>query len=1202
MANFYGGTGNDNLTDGTAGNDNFYAGLGGDYITGSAGNDVIYGGYAHSSSYWRYGFMDFDTVDYQNTYLSYGFGDAAAVHFVVDMAAGSVEKRDASNVLLGTDTLVGVDSVRGGAGNDTFHGRATWDYEEFRGYGGNDLIDGRGGNDAAAYGYAANGIVVDLAAGTVSGGADVGTDTLREIEIVTGTNFADTFDATGYGGDSVNRNSYGEAYNIFNAQGGDDTIIGNGQTILNYGGVGGSITIDLSLLTAPGTVDHIVTAFVDDPNSTAFNPGDIAASGVNNARGGNYSDTLLGGGHVNTIGSATTVSGDASFEAFRGNGGNDFIDGRTGVDRAEYGTGNQTEGIVVHLAAGTVSGDPLITGNDTLRGIESIRGTHQDDVYDATGFTLSNAPSASVNSGDVIVGSFNGEVLASNAYNEFQAQAGNDTVTGNGATRVSFQSILVETLVGAKPSVEVTFTNASAGSALYGQTDGGFGRVDFTGVFSIRGGAGNDLITGAAGYQHLSGYYGDDTIYGGAGADLLNGHLGGAADALNLSSVFTDDDTLDGGAGNDLLRGDFGNDLLIGGLGNDALEGGTGIDTASYAAAALAVQVDLQAGAASGGAGNDTLSAIENVIGGAGGDALAGHSGDNTLEGGAGNDTLTGRRGADMLQGGDGDDILYGALDSSGVSVVGDGADMLNGGSGDDILRGNLGNDQLLGGAGNDNLRGDAGNDLIDGGAGTSDLASYRFDEPGTLPPGVTAVTFSAAALAPGVVGDLLLADGLGGTDTLRGIESIAIEGTRYNDTFTGSGYGDQIKGRAGNDIINGGGGDDFNLEGGAGNDTINGGAGVDVAWYAQTVTGVSVNLGAGTASDGNGGTDTLISIESVHGWNFNDTLVGSSVANTLWGWAGNDWLDGGLGNDTLYGEDGSDTYVVNAIGDKTIETSNLATDIDTVRSSVNWTLGANIENLVLTGSTAINGAGNSLANVMTGNSGANTLSGGSGNDRLDGGLGNDNMVGGTGNDIYFVNAALDKVTETSNVASEIDTVNSAVTWTLGANLERLTLTGSSAISGTGNTLANTIIGNAAANILSGSSGNDVLSGGSGNDTLIGGTGNDRLTGGTGLDTFRFTSAPNASTNADIISDFRAADDRIQLDDAAFAGIGPVGALAASRFFIGTAAHDATDRIVYNQAAGKLYFDADGSGAGAQVLFATVTAGTTLTVADLFVI
>ena len=162
MANFYGSTNNDNMTGGTDDDDRFYAGLGNDTITGSAGDDYINAGYARSSSYWRNGFMDYDTVDYRNTYQSYGYGNAAEVHFVVDMALGTVEKRDSADALLHTDTLIGVDAVWGGAGNDTFHGRDTWDYEEFRGYGGNDFIDGRGGNDAVIYSHAsAAGIQVE---------------------------------------------------------------------------------------------------------------------------------------------------------------------------------------------------------------------------------------------------------------------------------------------------------------------------------------------------------------------------------------------------------------------------------------------------------------------------------------------------------------------------------------------------------------------------------------------------------------------------------------------------------------------------------------------------------------------------------------------------------------------------------------------------------------------------------------------------------------------------------------------------------------------------------------------------------------------------------------------------------------------------------------------------------------------------------
>ena len=163
--------------------------------------------------------------------------------------------------------MIGVDAVYGTQASDVLRGRDFWDYEEFRGYGGNDLIDGRGGTDGVNYATQRRaGIVVDLAAGTVtSTDPEIGTDTLREIELVTGTNFADTYDATGYGGSSVNKNSFGEDYNLYNPLAGNDTVIGNGGTILNYANsLGGAITINLSALTNGTVSANIVTAFTDD--------------------------------------------------------------------------------------------------------------------------------------------------------------------------------------------------------------------------------------------------------------------------------------------------------------------------------------------------------------------------------------------------------------------------------------------------------------------------------------------------------------------------------------------------------------------------------------------------------------------------------------------------------------------------------------------------------------------------------------------------------------------------------------------------------------------------------------------------------------------------------------------------------------------------------------------------------------------------
>lgn len=136
---------------------------------------------------------------------------------------------------------------------------------------------------------------------------------------------------------------------------------------------------------------------------------------------------------------------------------------------------------------------------------------------------------------------------------------------------------------------------------------------------------------------------------------------------------------------------------------------------------------------------------------------------------------------------------------------------------------------------------------------------------------------------------------------------------------------------------------------------------------------------------------------------------------------------------------------------------------------------------------------------------------------------------------------------------------------------------------------------------LYGENGADKLYGSSGADTLIGGAGIDTLSGGSQADTFVFT--VNGATNRDILSDFNAVDDRLQFENAVFTGLGATtGALAASRFVAGTAAADSGDRFIYQKSTGSLWYDADGSGAGAKVLVAELVDGTTLTAADIFII
>ncbi|WP_370444499.1 calcium-binding protein, partial [Pseudomonas sp. SHC52] len=193
-----------------------------------------------------------------------------------------------------------------------------------------------------------------------------------------------------------------------------------------------------------------------------------------------------------------------------------------------------------------------------------------------------------------------------------------------------------------------------------------------------------------------------------------------------------------------------------------------------------------------------------------------------------------------------------------------------------------------------------------------------------------------------------------------------------------------------------------------------------------------------------------------------------------LTGNAGNNVLVGGVGADTLIGGAGNDTYVVDTVGDVINEDSTLAGEIDTVRSSVSWGLGANLENLTLTGNDNLNGIGNALANVLTGNAGNNVLVGGAGQDTL---------IGGAGDDLYVLDNIGDTVTELADEGHDL--VRTAVTYTLSANVEDGQLIGISAINLVGNAAANSLVGNSADNVLNGLGGADTMEGGAGNDSYV---------------------------------------------------------------------------------------------------------------------
>ncbi|HJS39716.1 MAG TPA: Ig-like domain-containing protein [Burkholderiales bacterium] len=876
-----GGLSGNDLLIGLGGDDQLYGGPGSDTLRGGPGDDVLNGGVRADFQSFD-GFTDTDRADYS----------AAAGPVNVNLAGGSADDGEG-----GTDTLIGIEAVTGSAHGDTLTGSDAF-FEIFRGGAGNDTIDGAGGYDRAEYQDATGSIAVVLGApaahmGTVSGDSSVGTDTLIDVEQVAGTDFADTFDATGFVSADSHPGGFESNFNSFEGRGGDDEITGNGGTRIDFFTATGAVEVDLAAGVATGDASVGTDSF----------------SGVAQVRGSAYDDTLLGGNPLSN-----------GFEAFDGRGGDDFIDGGAGFDRADYAfNGPILSGIAVHMADGIVVGDPVFTGTDTIRGIESIRASHLDDWYDATGYS-----GASANAG------------ANGTFNEFEGMAGNDTVIGNGNTRVSY--------IFARESVSVNLaTGKGEGGASVG-TDTFLG-----GISEVRGSNFDDLIVGSnngtASAQIYEGRGGDDTIIGGGGFDVAR--YSGDAPSTGITVVmaavnaFTGTVTGDAAIGTDTLidvvsvRGtSFGDSYnAIGysstasGLGTfNEFEGGGGDDTIigngntriSYLNSGAAVMVDLGAGTASGATtGSDAFTGVNSV---------RGSQFDDALLGGAGNDIFDGRGGSDAIDGGDGFDQARFDGGSSGAgtfiadafggitaSAAGHGTDSLHGielirgtnfgdffdGSassvgyvfdgvgGDDTLIGSSGNDSLLGGSGNDVLVGGAGSDFLDGGTGR-DRADFSGASGGVF-----------VDLQFGAANDFLA--GLGsGFDTLVNIEDVT--GTDFNDTLWGNGLDNALVGGLGSDL----------LRGGAGNDLLDGGIIADLQSdvgfrdtdrvdYSSALWGVNVNLATGQASDdGEGGMDVLEGIESVNGSMFDDLFTGSDTtfSESFHGGGGNDHIEGGGGFD----------------------------------------------------------------------------------------------------------------------------------------------------------------------------------------------------------------------------------------------------------------------------------------------------------------
>ncbi len=529
---------------------------------------------------------------------------------------------------------------------------------------------------------------------------------------------------------------------------------------------------------------------------------------------------------------------------------------------------------------------------------------------------------------------------------------------------------------------------------------------------------------------------------------------------------------------------------------------------------------------------------IEVGQGSSGNDTIIGNAANNTLFGGGGNDTLTAGAGNDTLNGDAGNDTLNGGADDDTLNG-GSNNDVLNGDDGNDTLNSGTGNDTLNGGAGNDTLRhdgngasalnGNEGNDLLaivggfaagstlNGGADidTFDISFFTIDG--------SSVNLNTGIWNDGFINVLTLAEienvtgqngidtitgnaldnvlfGLGGNDTIDGGDgNDYIRGGNGADNIIGNNGNDLIYGEAGADTINGGTGDHDNIIGGADGDSLDGGAGTnDLLNYEGSGSGVTINLGALSASGGDATGDTFSNFESIAGSSHDDSLTGDSGANSIYAHGGNDTLDGGGGIDRLFGYAGNDTLYQNGH--------------DTDVAGETYDGGADSDTLQLTGTGApiVNNLSNdfltSIERLLLDDSG----SGGSRTVILEAGQ----FGAGISSSAQFQFDIYGDNTELVQIA-----MGSATSLNLsGLVFAGETSTAQFQITGDGD--AETIVGTSLRDVINGGGGADNISGGAGEDTITasntdfgvydGGADNDTMMsseflstmiGGTGVDT-----------------------------------------------------------------------------------------------------
>lgn len=1138
------GNDSDNLLDGGIGADTLTGGRGNDTYTVNSDKDVVE----------ELAEEGIDTVQSSTSYT----------------LTSAVENL----VLLGKSNLTGTGNseanlLTGNKGNNLLQGLA-----------GNDSLVGAGGADTLVGGMGNDVYEVDSTTDVVTEVAGEGNDTVRaSFNYQLGGNVENlvligTAALSGTGNSQANVLTGNSASNVLNGMGGQDTLIGgNGDdtywvddgmdVIIELNGEGADSvrsTVSYQLTSGVESLTLLGTGAIDAIGNADKNllTGNEAANLMDGAAG---SDTLIGGGGNDRY--VVDDAGDVITEA--AGGGYDTVSASISYRIQDNVEALTLTGSLNIDATGNTSAN-LLTGNsganalDGGAGADTMVGALGDDLYtvDALGDVVTELDGEGT---DTVRSSITYQIGAAVENLTLLGKEGingtgngaNNLITGNDAANVLDGALGADTLAGGLGNDQYMVDNE--GDLIVESADAGTDTVTSSISYVLSDNTENLVLSGSMGINatgnalanKLTGNAAANILIGGLGADTLNGGAGddiyevddlgdvvtesidGGQDTIrssisfklalnteNLELTGTADVNATGNLDDNVLKGNSAANILDGSSGNDSMSGGLGNDT--YYVDTTGDKVIEKAGE-----GNDLVVAeisyalnefVENLtLQGTNAIDGTGNAGNNLLTGNAAANVLDGAAGADTMIGGEGDDSYL--VDNAGDIVT----ELADGGY--DVVRANLSyqlrdniealvltgtlNIDATGNSGANLLTGNVVANTLDGGASADTMVGglgddlYKVDDQGDV---VTEVIGEGLDTVQSSVSYMLGAN----------VENLVLSGSQGINA-TGNALANRLTGNAAANV----------LSGGLGADTMTGGAGNDI--YEVDDLGDVVVEAAG------GGQDTIRSLISlklvVNTENLELTgtadidATGNQANNTLIGNAGANILDGASGNDTMSGGQGHDTYYVDSAGDKIIERADEGDDL--VVAKVSYALSEFVENLTLSvGDTA---DGNSLNNQITGNLGANTLRGNggndtllglAGNDTLDGGLGIDSMVGGIGDDFYYIDNSADIISELSDQGT--DSVYTAVSFSLGDNLERMALTGTSDINGYGNVLDNFISGNQAKNALYGGAGQDSLSGldnsdtlygedgadwldgGNDNDSLNGGDGADQLVGGTGDD------------------------------------------------------------------------------------------------------